>query len=147
MHLKMLSAKCRLFCLGLNVLTHLWECMRYCVSFVSSILTYVLPFVIALLCCMQYYYLTILDIWLKYMFSCVFQGDVQMAASVLVILGEKIRSHVNEISQEQWLMSYIGEYPPREIFFHGDSLASKEKCTCVYSFWWLFLCSNFPANF
>jgi len=35
------------------------------------------------------------------------QGDVQMAASVLVVLGEKIRALIDEITQEQWLMSYI----------------------------------------
>lgn len=39
----------------------------------------------------------------------VLQGDVQMCVSALIVLGDKIRSRIDEQTQEQWLMSYIGE--------------------------------------
>ena len=32
-----------------------------------------------------------------------------MCASALIVLGEKIRDKIHEQTQEQWLMSYIGE--------------------------------------
>ena len=32
-----------------------------------------------------------------------------MSATVLIVLGDKIRSHIDEVTQEQWLMSYIGK--------------------------------------
>lgn len=35
------------------------------------------------------------------------QGDVQMCASALIVLGDKIRDKIDEQTQEQWLMSYI----------------------------------------
>ncbi|KAK2168594.1 hypothetical protein NP493_1217g00023 [Ridgeia piscesae] len=35
------------------------------------------------------------------------QGDVQMTASVLIVLGEKLRPLVDETLQQLWLMSYI----------------------------------------
>jgi len=38
------------------------------------------------------------------------QGDVQMTASVLIVLGEKLRPLVDETLQQLWLMSYIGEW-------------------------------------
>ena len=37
------------------------------------------------------------------------QGDVQTAVSVMIVLGDKIRPHVDELAQEQWFMSYIGK--------------------------------------
>lgn len=37
-----------------------------------------------------------------------------MCVSALIVLGDKIRHKIDEQIQEQWLMSYIGEY--------GDSL-------------------------
>ena len=36
------------------------------------------------------------------------QGDVQMCATALIVLGDKIKSQVDEVAQEQWFMSYIG---------------------------------------
>ncbi len=36
------------------------------------------------------------------------QGDVQMCATVLIVLGDKIKSQIDEVAQEQWFMSYIG---------------------------------------
>ncbi len=38
------------------------------------------------------------------------QGDVQMAVTVLIILGDRIAAHVDEVTREHWFMSYIGEY-------------------------------------
>ncbi|XP_046842250.1 GATOR complex protein WDR24-like [Xenia sp. Carnegie-2017] len=35
------------------------------------------------------------------------QGDVQMSVSVLLVLGDKIRSAIEEHVQEQWLLSYV----------------------------------------
>ena len=32
-----------------------------------------------------------------------------MCVSALIVLGEKIRPKIDEQTQEQWLMSYIGE--------------------------------------
>ena len=32
-----------------------------------------------------------------------------MCVSALIVLGEKIRSKIDEQTQEQWLMAYIGE--------------------------------------
>ena len=33
-----------------------------------------------------------------------------MCVSALIVLGDKIRHKIDEQIQEQWLMSYIGEY-------------------------------------
>ncbi len=33
-----------------------------------------------------------------------------MCVSALIVLGDKIRHEIDEQTQEQWLMSYIGEY-------------------------------------
>ena len=33
-----------------------------------------------------------------------------MCASALIVLGDKIRDKIDEQTQEQWLMSYIGKY-------------------------------------
>ena len=33
-----------------------------------------------------------------------------MCVSALIVLGDKIRHKIDEQFQEQWLMSYIGEY-------------------------------------
>ena len=49
------------------------------------------------------------------------QGDVQMSASVLIILGDRIRSHIEEVVQEQWLMSYIGMSMCSYMLNHSDS--------------------------
>ena len=38
-----------------------------------------------------------------------YQGDVQMAVSVVIVLGDKIRSHIDQMTLEHWFMSYIGE--------------------------------------
>ncbi|XP_014664029.1 PREDICTED: WD repeat-containing protein 24-like [Priapulus caudatus] len=35
------------------------------------------------------------------------KGDVQMSVSVLIVLGDRIRPHIDEHTQEHWLMSYI----------------------------------------
>ncbi|KAJ3608346.1 hypothetical protein NHX12_025394 [Muraenolepis orangiensis] len=35
------------------------------------------------------------------------QGDVQMAVSVLIVLGERIRKEIDDLTQEHWYMSYI----------------------------------------
>ncbi|XP_068715424.1 GATOR2 complex protein WDR24-like isoform X3 [Montipora capricornis] len=35
------------------------------------------------------------------------KGDVQMCVSALIVLGDKIRSRIDEQTQEQWVMSYI----------------------------------------
>ena len=39
-----------------------------------------------------------------------FQGDVQMAVSALIVLGDRIRDKISLEVQEQWYMSYIGEF-------------------------------------
>lgn len=33
-----------------------------------------------------------------------------MCVSALIVLGEKIRNNIDEQTQEQWLLAYIGEY-------------------------------------
>ncbi|CAH1788741.1 unnamed protein product [Owenia fusiformis] len=35
------------------------------------------------------------------------QSDVQMSVSLLVVLGDKIRDHIDELTQEHWFISYI----------------------------------------
>ncbi|CAB4010843.1 Hypothetical predicted protein [Paramuricea clavata] len=35
------------------------------------------------------------------------KGDIQMCVSVLLVLGDKIRAEIDELVQEQWLLSYI----------------------------------------
>ena len=44
-----------------------------------------------------------------------------MSASVLIILGDRIRSHIEEVVQEQWLMSYIGRSQCIHILVHSVS--------------------------
>ena len=39
-----------------------------------------------------------------------FQGDVQMAVSALIVLGDRIQDKISMELQEQWYMSYIGEF-------------------------------------
>ena len=36
------------------------------------------------------------------------QGDVQMSVTVLLVLGDRGREVVDEVSMEQWYSSYIG---------------------------------------
>ena len=33
-----------------------------------------------------------------------------MSVTVLIVLGDKIRLHIDETTQEHWFMSYIGNY-------------------------------------
>ena len=33
-----------------------------------------------------------------------------MASCILIVLGNKIRPLIDQVSQEQWFMSYIGEW-------------------------------------
>ncbi len=33
-----------------------------------------------------------------------------MCATVLIVLGDKIKSQIDEVAQEQWFMSYIGTF-------------------------------------
>ena len=40
-----------------------------------------------------------------------------MCVSVLLVLGDKIRAEIEELVQEQWLMSYIGKASCRTV--HG----------------------------
>lgn len=37
------------------------------------------------------------------------QGDVQMAVSILLVLGDKGRSLVPDDKQEQWYLAYVGK--------------------------------------
>ncbi|XP_064647525.1 GATOR2 complex protein WDR24-like isoform X2 [Lineus longissimus] len=47
------------------------------------------------------------DIVVEMLYHYAKQGDVQMAVSVIIILGDKIRPHIEEQALEQWFMSYI----------------------------------------
>lgn len=38
-----------------------------------------------------------------------FQGDVQMAVSAAIVLGDKLKGCFNETTLESWFLSYIGE--------------------------------------
>ena len=38
------------------------------------------------------------------------QGDIQTAVSMLIVLGDHVRSHIDMERQEDWFLSYIGQY-------------------------------------
>lgn len=37
------------------------------------------------------------------------QGDVQTAASMYIVLGNKVKGHIDEEVLEGWMSAYIGE--------------------------------------
>ena len=45
--------------------------------------------------------------------SCIFltyfQGDVQTPVSILIVLKDKIKDKIDEATQENWFLSYIGK--------------------------------------
>ena len=63
---------------------------------------------------------------------CVFQGDVQMSVTVLLVLGDRASQLVDELSMEHWFSSYIGRPPQNATRFHtrlfsgGPSLCNPE---------------------
>ena len=49
---------------------------------------------------------------------CVFQGDVQMSVTVLLVLGDRASQLVDELSMEHWFSSYIGRPPQNTTRFN-----------------------------
>ena len=47
-----------------------------------------------------------------------------MCVSALIVLGDKIRHKIDEQIQEQWLMSYIGEYSDLKLTDSNEHLIS-----------------------
>ena len=43
------------------------------------------------------------------MFLTYFQGDVQTPVSILIVLKDKIKDKIDEATQENWFLSYIGK--------------------------------------
>ena len=45
--------------------------------------------------------------------SCIFltyfQGDVQTPVSILIVLKDKLKDKIDEATQENWFLSYIGK--------------------------------------
>lgn len=41
-----------------------------------------------------------------------------MCVSALIVLGEKIRSRIDEQTQEHWIISYIGRCRDADLSFH-----------------------------
>lgn len=49
-----------------------------------------------------------------------------MCVSALIVLGEKIRSRIDEQTQEQWIISYIGRCRDIDLSFHFSKPTSEK---------------------
>lgn len=57
----------------------------------------------------------------------ILQGDVQMCVSALIVLGEKVRSRIDEQTQEQWIISYIGRCRETNLSFPFSTPTSEKQ--------------------
>ena len=50
-----------------------------------------------------------------------------MCVSALIVLGEKIRSRIDEQTQEHWIISYIGRCRDTDLSFHFSKPTSEKQ--------------------
>ncbi|XP_026880608.2 GATOR complex protein WDR24 isoform X1 [Electrophorus electricus] len=58
-------------------------------------------------------------------------GDVQMAVSALIVLGERIRKEVDELTQEHWYMSYIELLQRFELWNVSNEVIKLSTCSAI----------------
>uniref|UniRef100_A0A671REB3 GATOR2 complex protein WDR24 n=1 Tax=Sinocyclocheilus anshuiensis TaxID=1608454 RepID=A0A671REB3_9TELE len=56
------------------------------------------------------------------------QGDVQMAVSMLIVLGDRIRKEIDELTQEHWYMSYIDLLQRFELWNVSNEVIKLSTC-------------------
>ncbi|KAJ0060157.1 hypothetical protein NL108_004003, partial [Boleophthalmus pectinirostris] len=61
------------------------------------------------------------------------RGDVQMAVSVLIVLGERIRKEIDELTQEHWYMSYIDLLQRFELWNVSNEVIKLSTCSAITS--------------
>ncbi|XP_036446905.1 GATOR complex protein WDR24 [Colossoma macropomum] len=59
------------------------------------------------------------------------QGDVQMAVSVLIVLGDRIRKDIDELTQEHWYMSYIDLLQRFELWNVSNEVIKLSTCSAI----------------
>ncbi|XP_030625773.1 GATOR2 complex protein WDR24 [Chanos chanos] len=59
------------------------------------------------------------------------QGDVQMAVSVLIVLGDRIRREIDELTQEHWYMSYIDLLQRFELWNVSNEVIKLSTCGAI----------------
>uniref|UniRef100_A0A672KMT1 GATOR2 complex protein WDR24 n=1 Tax=Sinocyclocheilus grahami TaxID=75366 RepID=A0A672KMT1_SINGR len=59
------------------------------------------------------------------------QGDVQMAVSVLIVLGDRIRKEIDELMQEHWYMSYIDLLQRFELWNVSNEVIKLSTCGAI----------------
>ncbi|XP_031417191.1 GATOR complex protein WDR24 [Clupea harengus] len=59
------------------------------------------------------------------------QGDVQMAVSVLIVLGDRIRKDIDELTQEHWYMSYIDLLQRFELWNVSNEVIKLSTCPAI----------------
>lgn len=59
------------------------------------------------------------------------QGDVQMAVSVLIVLGDRIRKEIDELTQEHWYMSYIDLLQRFELWNVSNEVIKLSTCSAI----------------
>lgn len=59
------------------------------------------------------------------------QGDVQMAASVLIVLGDRIRKEIDEQTQEHWFTSYIDLLQRFKLWNVSNQVIKLSTCSAI----------------
>lgn len=59
------------------------------------------------------------------------QGDVQMAASVLIVLGDRIRKEIDEQTQEHWFTSYIDLLQRFKLWNASNQVIKLSTCSAI----------------
>ncbi|XP_071975805.1 GATOR2 complex protein WDR24 [Engystomops pustulosus] len=59
------------------------------------------------------------------------QGDVQMAASVLIVLGDRIRKEIDEQMQEHWFTSYIDLLQRFKLWNVSNQVIKLSTCSAI----------------
>uniref|UniRef100_A0A3B3UYQ3 GATOR2 complex protein WDR24 n=1 Tax=Poecilia latipinna TaxID=48699 RepID=A0A3B3UYQ3_9TELE len=59
------------------------------------------------------------------------RGDVQMAVSVLIVLGERIRKEIDDLTQEHWYMSYIDLLQRFELWNVSNDVIKLSTCSAI----------------
>ncbi|KAK7919744.1 hypothetical protein WMY93_011028 [Mugilogobius chulae] len=61
------------------------------------------------------------------------RGDVQMAVSVLIVLGDRVRKEIDELTQEHWYMSYIDLLQRFELWNVSNEVIKLSTCSAITS--------------
>ncbi|KAM4602311.1 GATOR2 complex protein WDR24 [Discoglossus pictus] len=59
------------------------------------------------------------------------QGDVQMAASVLIVLGDRIRKEIDEQTQEHWFTSYVDLLQRFKLWNVSNQVIKLSTCSAI----------------